>query len=668
MKRTWIIVAVALALVAAAYGNSLDNPFHFDDSHSIADNAWVRSLAHIPRYFTDVTVFSPLAENRSYRPFLLTGYAISHALGGGAAWGYHVVTMLLHALGAALVGLIGLRLFAAEHVRDKQAFIAAVLATAVFAVHPLLSEPVNYASARSSLQAAVLMLATFWFYIEGRERGRSGWFVASAVAMLLAMGTKIFAMTMPALLIAWEVLLGPSRRNLTADAAKVWLVRLGPAVLIAVGFTLLHEAMVGGTVRGARSLISPASYFLTETQVWLRYVGLFVWPEDLCADLVMRWSQAWWEGPAARALIVNAVIIVSALVTARRWPIVALGIGWFYVTLSPTNSIVPLSEPATEHRVYVAVPGLVWAFSYAGIVLLRRQVWSRRMVAVGVVVALALVGALGARTHFRNRVWASDEALWRDVVAQSPTNGRAHLNYGLALMARGDLAGADQALDRCLQHWPRYTFCFINRAVLRLKQRRQAEAEVAIRQAEALNANNVYVRLWRGEVEVGAERWSSAEAAYRATLEIAPGHRGALRGLARSLFEQANFEAAAPLLHDLERAGELDPHGWFALGYMAQKAKDTTTAAKHYERALAISGGHVKSRYNLAVIHHGAGRLDEAIAQYQMLAQAPDARPEVLDNLVRAHWAKKDMANARASRAELQRRFPAYAGLRSLTF
>ncbi len=665
--RLWWLIVLAAALVAAVYANSVNSPFHFDDSHSIADNPWVRSLAHVPRYFTDVTSFSPLADNRSYRPILLVGYAVSHALGDGALWGYHVVTMLLHVLGAVLVGLIGARLLEGARVDRNQAFIAAVLGTGLFAVHPLLSEPVNYISARSSLQAAVLMLLTFWLYVEGRVRGRSSWLVASAVAMLFAMGTKIFAMTMPALLIGWEVLLGPSRDELTADPLRVWMARLGPSVAIAIGFTLLHEAMIGATVRGARSTISAESYFLTQTRVWLRYMGLFLWPEDLCADLTMRWSQAWWEGPALRAIAVNAVIIGGALAMARRWPVLAMGVGWFYVTLSPTNSIVPLSEPATEHRVYVAVPGLIWIVMMAGASVWRRRVWSRRSLAIVAALVVAVFVALSVRTVRRNQVWASDEALWADVVKRSPTNGRAHLNYGLALMARGQLDAADRELDQCVVHWPRYAYCYINRAVLRLRQRRQSDAEAAIAEAERLSPRHIYVRLWRGEVEVAAKRWATAETAFRGTLEVAPGHFGARRGLARSLFEQAKLDEAAAILNGMP-AGERDAHGWFALGFIAQRGKDDATAQQHYDRALALDKWHEQARYNVAVIHHGSGRLAEAIAIYEGLAKARDVKPEVLDNLVRAHWANKDLPKARALRAELQRRYPAYHGLRSLTF
>ena len=76
------VLAVA-ALLAVAYSNHFHNGFHFDDSHSIEDNIYVRDLKHIPRYFTDATTFSVLPLNQSYRPVLQTTFAIDYWLGGG---------------------------------------------------------------------------------------------------------------------------------------------------------------------------------------------------------------------------------------------------------------------------------------------------------------------------------------------------------------------------------------------------------------------------------------------------------------------------------------------------------------------------------------------------------------------------------------------------------
>lgn len=678
-----LLTLIALSLIAIAYAGSIANPFHFDDSHSVQANAYIRSFHHVAAFFTDVTVFSPLKENRSYRPILLFTYAISHALGGGAPWGYHVVTLLFHLAGTLVAGAIAQRLVVAGGLDRGAARVAAVAAAALLAVHPLLSEAVNYISARSTLQAAVLMLISFYAYVRSRESARPApWMIASNAILLLALGTKIIAMTAPALIVVWELLVEPAlqknaggpdlgstwRERLRGDGLRAWAIRIGPPILLAIGFTLLHEALLGSDVRQARSEIGRYSYFLTETRALLHYLAQFVWPEDLSADLLMRWSEHAWEGETARAILFHLALIGAALASARRFPGFAFGVVWYYVTLSPTSSIAPLSEPATEHRVYIAAPGIVWALVSLAAPGVRALAASRRRTAAVAAVAALVIALLTTRTILRNRVWSSDLELWRDVVERSPQNGRAHLNYGLALMDRGDLEGARRELDRCAKEWPGYVFCYINKAVLALREGRQTDAEQEIASAESLQPRNVYVNQWRGEVELAAKRFPLAEAAYRRTLEIAPGYVEASRGLARSLFEQGKTADARAVLEALERDGELNADGWYALGYLAQEAQDPVRAASSYLAALRYDPRHRRARYNLGVLYHSTGKLTQAIEQYELLALEPNPAGDTLFNLATALWAKGDLGRARAIKERLERESPSYPGLASLKF
>src|SRR5438874_2804054 len=75
--------ALLLAALVAAYANHFHNSFHFDDAHTIVNNASIRELRNIPLFFTDATTFSSLPSNQSYRPLVSTLLAIDFRLGGG---------------------------------------------------------------------------------------------------------------------------------------------------------------------------------------------------------------------------------------------------------------------------------------------------------------------------------------------------------------------------------------------------------------------------------------------------------------------------------------------------------------------------------------------------------------------------------------------------------
>ena len=78
----WILLAVAA--VVAAYANHFHNSFHFDDSHTIVENVYIRDLHNIPRFFTDATTFSSLPANQTWRPIVSLSLALDYKLARGS--------------------------------------------------------------------------------------------------------------------------------------------------------------------------------------------------------------------------------------------------------------------------------------------------------------------------------------------------------------------------------------------------------------------------------------------------------------------------------------------------------------------------------------------------------------------------------------------------------
>ena len=87
MKKTALLPLCAfLALITLTYANHFGNSFHFDDSHTVQENPYIRDLRNIPRIFTDADTFSTLPANRTWRPIVTASLAVDYWLGGyGAA-------------------------------------------------------------------------------------------------------------------------------------------------------------------------------------------------------------------------------------------------------------------------------------------------------------------------------------------------------------------------------------------------------------------------------------------------------------------------------------------------------------------------------------------------------------------------------------------------------
>lgn len=653
MRAGLTAFALCALITAVAYGGGIDNGFHFDDGHSIEDNTYLTSFRYLPDWFTDARAFSPLAQNRSYRPVLLFTFALSHQLGNGTPRGYHLLTLLFHALGGVALALLFRRLLLRAKVDEGRATLGALFGAALFLAHPLGSEAVNYLSARSSLLAAALMFAAVHAYVVAREDRRRAYYAWFACWFTLGLFTKLIALTVPALCFGWELVFGPDREDLWAPGLKVWALRLGIPAAAVLAFSVLHEQMIGELAQGARSHITPGSFFLTETRVWLRFLALFFYPEDLCADLTMRWSTTPFDGETFRAIALAAALITLAWRARRRFPLFAYGLFWFYVTLAPTNSIIPLAEPASEHRVYVALPGLVLA-----LLQLIPGAFAAWPVVGAALLGLAIFGA-----RARTEVWATERSLWESVTACAPDNGRAWLNLGRALFGEGDRLGARQAYEKCRALWPNWVYCPINQAVLELSERNLLAAERAIFDAERFDPNNVYTVVWRGEVELALGRWASAELAFSRALEIAPNLSQAVEGQALARFFLGRLDEARPILEGRPAQGAL---GHYARGYLHDLAGRSAEAEAAYDRALALWPRHQESRYNRAVLYQKSGRLQEAIREYAALIDGGQASPDALYNVVLALRAAGRPEEAEQRRAQLANQYPDYPGLPSL--
>jgi tetratricopeptide (TPR) repeat protein len=176
--------------------------------------------------------------------------------------------------------------------------------------------------------------------------------------------------------------------------------------------------------------------------------------------------------------------------------------------------VVPFSEVMNEHRVFFPYVGLTLAVVWAA-VLAADRLAVRRLEGAGTLrtrvaaaAAMIVLAALGVSTWSRNRIWKTEESLWRDVTEKSPANGRGLMNYGLTRMRQGDYAGANASFTRAGALLPNYSTLEINRGIVEaaLGQRFSAEAHFrrALELAPDADGHFFYAR-WLAEAGRGPE-------------------------------------------------------------------------------------------------------------------------------------------------------------------
>jgi len=439
-------LAVILCATFLAFRGVLRHPFHFDDSLFLENKEVV-----------DPGNLRSLVRPTQIRPLTYLSFFANYRLGGLEARGFHAVNLALHLLNvAALYLFVRLLVELRPEAPGIRVYLPAASA-ALFALHPVQTEAVNYIYQRSTLIAALFSLAAAILFLLAETRpARRVLLAAAAVAFLLALAGKESAASLPLVLIAAAVF-----RKGSSSLRSETLRRAGPwfAVLIALAFgvaawTLHLLARFGERTTGiAVPQIGAARYLLSEIQIFPRYLRLLVWPTGLSVDHDPTLAPLV-SVQAALCLALLAAIVAGTWLLRRRAPLVTFLTFAFLVLLAPTSSVVPSADLMFEHRLYLpmiaAAPLLALALFYAA-----RAVTRRERLVLGIAFGLASAAAAGAGLASRARtdLWRDNVRLWADAVEKAPRKARPHYNLAVALL-RDDRARARAELRRALELRP----------------------------------------------------------------------------------------------------------------------------------------------------------------------------------------------------------------------
>lgn len=475
----WVFPAACLLAVATllgAYSNSFDNAFHFDDSHAIEKNFYIRSLTNIPRFFRDPSTYSSVPLNISYRPLVSTTFALDYWMGGGLdVRQFHLTQLTMLVLLGILLYVVYLPLMdrAQPHRWNRY---AALVAASLYGVHTAHTETMNIIQVRSELLSALGILGSFlvYFYVP-RSRRAHLYLLPMVVGTFAKPTTVMFAPLFLVYLLLFEERLSLpdlfTSRSWPSVRAALW--KSLPACIVGVGVFLFTNAMEARAFE--RSPYGRLEYFLSQCFAWLHYGRLFFLPVGLTADPDSGLIAHWYDtrvvaGVGFAALLLYVVWSRSKTMASRP---VAFGVAWFGLTLLPSSSIIPLVGVTSDHRPFLSYMGLSLAVVWGTALLVRR--WYEAMPRLrpmlgpaACVGALLAVGGHAVGTYARNKTFLTEEALWRDVTAANPANARAQVSLAVSLIAQDKYAEANEVLERARVYAPDYGLLEINLGVATL--------------------------------------------------------------------------------------------------------------------------------------------------------------------------------------------------------
>jgi protein O-mannosyl-transferase len=358
MKRFNLIAFALIAgLILIAYSNTFTASFHFDDNPSIVENAAIKR----------VTVDNIISMFQGTRPVVNLSLMFNYAVSGLNVVGWHIFNIGCHIANSIFVYLLLLWTLDLPALNGKygdRAKRMALFGALLFGVHPIQTESVTYIISRTELIAAFFYLATFLFFIKGATTGKFKFYVGSFFTSLLAMGSKEWAVTLPAMILLYDFLF------LSDSKIKPVLARWKAYVLVALPWGFIAYTLSTTKLSGAgfgitgQNNITPWTYLLTSFNVLWTYLRLLILPINQNLDYEYPLARTLLEFPTLLSFAGHIAVVVAAfwLYKKKGWTLIPYGVAWFYITLSPTQSFVPILDVIFEHRVYLPSIGFFIAF------------------------------------------------------------------------------------------------------------------------------------------------------------------------------------------------------------------------------------------------------------------------------------------------------------------
>lgn len=554
-ERLWF--AGVLLLTFLTFLSTVTFGWVYDDPPQIPGNADLRwdRLGYLFSHHLWASA-NGMMEARFYRPLLAVWFLINKTLFGLNPHWFHLTTILAHVLATTLAFFIARKLLTDTG--------GALLAAAIFGLHPLQVESVSWISAVNDSLAAVFCFTSFLACKKARstEQSAAPWWTLSAISFLVALLMKEVSAVLPAIIVV-DIWCDSSAVRREQNASRATAIVVAAYGVLAPAWLLLRRHVLGQVV-AAHSPISAGTVLLTAPKIVLFNLYRVVLPVQLGPHYDFKLVDS---GHIAHSLIaISGLVVLPLLVylAARNARQLWVAYAWFLFPLLPSLNTRWMNEDDFVHDryTYMSMLGIALLVGAAFAALKRRWPHTRLIpiFGAGLAVGLAFSSAI------QSQDWANDVHLFSRGVQVAPNNEWAHLNLGAALSARGkyaeaaphfvrsyelkpgwraadfagfsyqnsgDLSQAERWFVRALEINPSLPDAWFAVGQIRLQQQRPAEAATYFQKALAIqpDAEGYHYALGSALEQLG--QVPAALEAYRTELRLHPHQTGVRKAIDR---------------------------------------------------------------------------------------------------------------------------------------
>lgn len=480
-KNPTVIISCLLFIITLiTYGNILPNKLFFDDEELIYKNIYVADISNIPRFFIENMVAGAGKVSNMYRPVLMTSFSFDHLFWGNNPTGYHITSILLHGANSVLAYILIYMIF-------KRKF-PALLAALFFAVHPVNSEAVIYASGRTDpLYSffALLSLLSFTRYII-LERINKISFISTVIFFILSLFSKETAIILPLIYIVIAFFLNDAKK------LKKTILILLPIISFCIFYIFLRLTFLN--FANTLNFYSDSNIYsrnlpvrlLTFTKVFFEYLKVLVFPRDLIIARTVPIISTVINTYTIVFLLFFSFCVIIFLIFRKKIPILLFSFLWFFIFLIPVSGIIPINNIITEHYLYLPSVGFFLFISF-----LFEKIWRKLKkfkIALSLFIIIIII-VLSVRTVWRTFDWRDPVTFYQISLKQSPWHIPMRHNLAMAYSEKGQLDIAIQEYKNIIKLGDFYPNTHHNLANIYKSQGKYKEAEAEYFNALKLNPN-----------------------------------------------------------------------------------------------------------------------------------------------------------------------------------
>ncbi len=486
LSHFWPYLFVGV-LALAVYLPTLSNEFVWDDKGQLVNNPAIKDGKVVSAFTEDVWFFQREegdAKSNYYRPLQALVYMATYALAGFSAPAFHLLMVLLHVANSVLVFQL-----ARSKLESRE---AALVAAALFAVHPIHTEAVAWIAVLPDVLMTLFVLIALTLTNHA---------IVLGLLCLLALLTKETGVVL-------IVLLAAKYRLRCRILYPVMLA----AFLLYLGLRF-HALGALAPAQGRHFHLGPLDLAVNAVAFLGRYLAMLVWPWPLSGFHVFH--PATWL-----AFGISLAAVAALCVAGWRIPQLAFPIFLILAPLIPTLNINGVGEaPFAERYLYLPSVGFVLLAGYAWQRLKRPLNW-----AIAGAVCLAAIVAVEARLPD----WRDDLTFFRATVRESPDAGHIRALLAQTLQARGALDDSIAEFRAAIQLDVSNAYLHNSLGTVLVARGQRATAIPEFEEAVALKPS-----YWPAYVNLGGayDDPDKATAAYARALQINPKAESALAGL-----------------------------------------------------------------------------------------------------------------------------------------